>query len=104
VYICSPFAGNTDADVKKALQYCRFALGKGKFPIAPHCYLPRFMDDNDPVERELGLSFGMRLLYECRELWIFGARVSEGMRREIHAAKQRGIRIKHFSENLEGVL
>ena len=101
VYICSLFAGDIEVNVAKALTYCRFALDKGKFPIAPHCYLPRFMDDTDPAERELGLSFGLRLLYECRELWIFGARISEGMKSEIRAAKWWNIRIRQFSENME---
>ena len=83
--------------------YCRFALDKGKLPVAPHCYFPRFMDDANPDERELGLTFGLRLLYECREVWIFGTRISEGMKREILAAKWRGIRIRQFSENLEEI-
>ena len=103
VYICSPFAGDTEANVEKALRYCRFALGKGKFPIAPHCYLPRFMDDAVPDERELALSFGLRLLNDCQELWIFGTRISEGMKREILAAKRRGINIRQYSEDLEVV-
>ena len=101
VYICSPFAGNTRANVANALKYCRFALGKGKFPIAPHCYLPRFMDDNNPAERELGLAFGIRLLYECREVWVFGGHISDGMKREILAARWRNIRIRRFNENME---
>lgn len=101
VYICSPFAGDTEANVERALRYCRFALRKGKFPIAPHCYLPRFMDDGNPTERELAMSFGLRLLSECRELWVFGSRVSEGMKREILAARWRNIRIRRFNENME---
>jgi len=103
VFICSPFAGDTKANVQKALQYCRFALGKGKLPIAPHCYFPRFMDDGHPAERELGLSFGLRLLNECRELWVFGSHISEGMRREIRAAGRRGIPVRYFSEACEEV-
>jgi len=103
VYICSPFAGDTEANVEKALKYCRFALQKGKFPIAPHCYLPRFMDDANPAERELALSFGLRLLNDCRELWIFGSRISEGMKREILAAKWRHIKIKQFNEIMEEI-
>lgn len=103
VYICSPFAGDTETNVANALRYCRFAVGKGMFPIAPHCYLPRFMDDGVPAERELALFFGIRLLYDCRELWIFGTRISEGMNREIRAAKQRGIKIKQFTEEMEAV-
>lgn len=98
VYICSPFAGDTEANVANALRYCRFALSKGKFPIAPHCYLPRFMDDSNPAERELALSFGVRMLYECRELWVFGDRISEGMKKEILAAKWRTIRIRRFND------
>jgi hypothetical protein len=101
VYICSPFAGDTEANVEKALKYCRFAVDSGKFPVAPHCYFPRFMDDGDPAERELAMSFGIRLLYDCRELWIFGAHISEGMKREILAAKWKNIRIRRFSENME---
>jgi hypothetical protein len=101
VYICSPFAGDMEQNVRNALKYCRFALQKGKFPIAPHCYLPRFMDDNAPAERELAMSFGIRFLYECRELWIFGTYISEGMKREILAAKWRRIRIRQFNENTE---
>jgi hypothetical protein len=103
VYICSPFAGDRPANVEKALKYCRFALGKGKFPIAPHCYLPQFMDDTIPTERELAITFGLRLLYDCRELWIFGSHISEGMKKEILAAKWRHIRVRQFDENMEEI-
>jgi len=104
VFICSPFAGDVSTNVKKALMYCRFAVGKGKLPIAPHCYFPRFLDDNDPAERDLAISYGIRLLYECRELWVFGTRISDGMKKEILAAKWRGIRIRRFSENLDEII
>ena len=103
VYICSPFAGNTAANTEKALRYCRFALDRGKLPVAPHCYFPRFLDDADPAERALGLSFGLRFLRGCRELWVFGSHVSPGMRQEIAAAKKRGIKIKNFNENMEEI-
>jgi hypothetical protein len=101
VFICSPFAGTIEANVTKALKYCRFAVGKGKFPITPHCYFPRFMDDGDPAERELAISFGIKWLYGCRELWIFGEHISEGMKKEILAAKWKGIKIRRFDENME---
>lgn len=101
VFICSPFAGDMEANTQKALEYCRFAVSRGRLPLAPHCYFPRFMDEGDPAARELGISFGIRLLGGCDELWAFGPRVSEGMKREIHAAEHRGIRIRHFNENME---
>jgi hypothetical protein len=101
VYICSPFRGDTETNVANALRYCRYAVERGKFPIAPHCYLPRFMDDANPAERKLAISFGLRLLNDCREVWIFGSTISEGMKREILAAKWRNIKIKQFNENME---
>jgi len=103
VYICSPYKGDTEVNVQNALRYCRFAVEQGYFPIAPHCYLPRFMDDGDPEERKLALSFGLRLLYGCAELWVFGDKISEGMKLEILAAKQRNIRIRLFSQGLTEV-
>lgn len=103
VYICSPFRGDTARNTANAISYCRFALTRGKFPIAPHCYLPLFMDDNKPAERELALAFGLRLLQGCRELWVFGDIISEGMGYEIEAAKRQRIPIKYFHGNCEGV-
>lgn len=97
VYICSRFTGDVDANVANALRYCRFALSKGKFPIAPHCYLPRFMDDSNLTERELAMSFALRLLSECREIWVFGNTISNGMRQEINEAKRQHIRIRQFT-------
>ncbi len=67
IYISSPLRGDTARNTAKAIHYCRFALKRGKFPIAPHIWLPRFMDDADPGERELALSFGERLLCGCRD-------------------------------------
>jgi hypothetical protein len=104
VYVCSPFAaraghmGETETNVEKALQYCRFALSRGKFPLAPHCYFPRFMDDDNPSERKLALHFGLRLLGGCREVWVFGERISEGMAGEIAEAKRRGIPVRYYTD------
>ena len=103
IYVCSPFSGDTGQNIEKALEYCRFALKRGKFPIAPHCYLPRFMDDNNPDERELAVSFGLRLLFGCQELWVFGSHISDGMQREIHAARQRCIKIRQFTEKMDEI-
>ena len=102
-YICSPFRGDVERNVQKAIEYCRFALDRGRFPIAPHIWLPRFMDDADPAERDIALSFGLRLLGGCREVWAFGSGVSEGMRREIAEAERRGIPVRYFNEDKEEI-
>jgi hypothetical protein len=103
VYIASPYRGDCERNVQNALRYCRFAVAKGYFPLAPHCYLPRFMDDDNPAERKLALSFGLRFLSSCRELWVFGERISDGMKGEIAAARARKIRIRQFTENCKEV-
>lgn len=103
VYICSPFAGDTEHNIIRALGYCRFAVSKGYIPLAPHLHYPQFMDDGNREERDLGLNFALVLLSKCDELWVFGHRVSDGMAREISKAKKQGIPIRHFTEKCEEV-
>lgn len=53
IYICSPFRGDTEVNTQNAISYCRFAVKQGYFPIAPHIWLTRFLDDADRNERDL---------------------------------------------------
>jgi len=101
VYIASPYAGETEYNVSKAQGYCKFAISKGCIPIAPHLLFPQFLDDNDPVQRELGLSFALTLLLQCDELWVFGDKISSGMSAEIIKAQKRGIPIKYYNDKCE---
>lgn len=103
VYICSPFAGDTERNISRAQGYCRFAISKGCLPLAPHLLYPQFMDDSDRDQRELGLFFALALLGKCDEVWAFGGRVSDGMAREISKAQKRGMRVRRFSEKCEEV-
>ena len=98
VYICSPFSGDVEHNTNNALKYSRYALEKGYFPITPHLYLPRFMDDTDPDERRLALRFGLRLLQGCSEVWVFGGHISAGMAQEIEFAKTHRKSIIYFTE------
>lgn len=98
IYICSPYRGDTEYNAAKARGYCRFACRHEVVPIAPHLMYPQFLDDDIPEEREEGICLGMELLKRCDELWVFGDRISEGMRVEIEAAEQNGIKIRYFKE------
>jgi hypothetical protein len=98
VYVCSPYAGNIEQNTKNACRYCRFAAGKGAVPIAPHLLYPQFLDDGNPGERALGLSFGLSLLGVCSEVWVFGGHVSPGMAAEIDKAKRKGIALRYFAD------
>ncbi len=103
VYICSPYAGDIEKNVKVARDYCRFAVDKGFIPVAPHLLFPQFLDDNDPKERQLGLFFGNALMSKCAEVWVFGSTISAGMETEIKRAKWKDYRLRYFTENLEEV-
>ena len=65
-------------------------------PSVPAPLLPGVLDDNVEDEREIGMLLGMVGLSECKELWIVGRRISEGMDKEIKQAEKWGIPIKHY--------
>ena len=100
VYICSPYAGDTEGNVKKAVSHSRFAVSEGYMPVASHLLYPQVLDDDDPAQRSLGLAFGLQLMSGCMEVWVFaddGGGISEGMAREIAVAKERQMRIRYFT-------
>ena len=103
VYICSPFTGEIEKNIKAAQDYSRFAVDKGYIPIAPHLLSPQFLNDTDPKERQLGLFFGNALMSKCSEVWVFGSRVSAGMEAEINRAKWKNYRLRYFTETCEEV-
>ncbi len=103
VYICSPYAGDFEANKQAARRYCRFAVESGYIPIASHLLYPQFLDDDDPDERNLGIFFGNVLMDKCEELWIFGGKLSPGMRAELNRAKRKGRRVRRFTEDCKEV-
>lgn len=103
VYICSPYSGDIDRNSISARRYSRFAVSRGYLPITTHLLFPQFLDDNIPVERELGLFFGNVLMSKCSEIWVFGSHISIGMNAEIKTAKRRNQLIRYFDMNCEEV-
>ncbi len=103
VYVCSPFSGDVVTNVANARRYCRFAVDSGYIPIAVHLLYPRFMNDDDPEERELALFFGTAVMSKCSEVWVFGDRISSGMASEITRAKWKNYRIRYFDTDCREV-
>lgn len=103
VYICSPYSGDIERNTESARRYSRFAIVMGYIPIAPHLLFPQFLDDSDPEERELGLFFGNVMMSKCAEVWVFGSRISSGMKSEIARAKRKNMLIRYFSSVCEEV-
>ena len=101
VYICSPYSDNVKLNTANARRYCRYAVDKGCIPIAPHLLFPQFM--NEETERETAMFMNYVLLTKCKELWVFGSKIPNGMAEEIEKAKQRKIRIRCFTEEIKEV-
>ena len=97
VYICSPYAGAIENNVAAARAYCSFAVGQGYVPLAPHLLYPQFMNDEDPEVRSLALLFGKILLGKCDEVWVFGNRLSAGMKAEHEYALRKGCLVRYFT-------
>lgn len=97
VYIASPYRGDVKTNTENAKRYSLFAVMQGKVPFCPHIYFTQFLDDNVEVERKIGLNLALHILRRCREVWVFGDTVSEGMRNEIRIAKKRRIPVRYFT-------
>lgn len=97
VYICSPYSGDMAGNMRKARQYCRFAVDQGAIPLAAHLLFPQFMSES--AERELALFMDMVLVGKCEEIWVFGEKVTSGMATEIAKAKKKNMTIRYFTES-----
>lgn len=97
VYIASPYRGDVKTNTENAKRYSLFAVMQGKVPFCPHIYFTQFLDDDIEVERKIGLNLALNMLRRCREVWVFGDTVSEGMRNEIRIAKKRHIPVRYFT-------
>lgn len=94
VYICSPYSGDVNLNTENARKYSRYALDKGNIPIAPHLLFPQFMSEDN--ERELAMHFNYVLLGVCKEFWVFGEKITDGMNKEIEVARKRKMRIRYI--------
>lgn len=103
VYICSPYAGDTETNVEIAREFCATAVARRVIPLAPHLLFPQFMDDTDPDTRGLAMFFNRVLLSKCEAIWVYTARVSVGMRAEIEWAHQLEIPVRYFGAGFEEV-
>lgn len=70
VYICSPYSGDTETNIKKARDFCRYAFDQGQIPLAPHLMFVQFMKDADPAERDLVVFMDIVVMGKCSEVWV----------------------------------
>ena len=101
VYVCSPYSGDIERNTANARMYSRFAVAKNTIPFAPHLLLPQYISE----EHERGLAMFMNKVFLgiCDELWVFGNKITEGMKEEIELAGKMRKKIRYFSEDLQEV-
>ena len=74
-------------------------------PVCPHIYFTQFLDDNNELEREMGIDFGLRLLSECDRVIVFDNNgISEGMKKEIELANSINIPVGYWSSGVYDLL
>ncbi len=92
IYVCHPYSDDPEGNVVRVREICRALTDSGYLPIAPHLYLPQFVDEK--TERERALSLCLELVVTCDEVRVYGGRVTAGMRREIEHAEARAIQVR----------
>lgn len=97
IYVCSPYRGNIEENVKKAQKYSRYVVEQKAVPLAPHLLFPQFVSEDN--EREIAIDMNTVLLQRCDELWVFGSTYSNGMLCEIDEAKKLHKPIKYYTED-----
>ncbi len=103
VYVVSPYAGDIETHIKEAVALCKYVISQKKIPIAAHLLFPQMLDDEDPVQRELGLLYGLTLLELCSEVIVLSDSpedISYGMKGEIHEAKKLGKPIRYVKREV----
>lgn len=101
VFVCSPYAGDTAANVEKAKRYCRFAIDRGYAPFAPHLFYPQMLEDTRSEDRNFGILCGLSWLETCCEIWVFGETLTAGMEKEVDSARKLNIPVVYYKRILE---
>ena len=91
IFVCSPYAGDVEFNELVAETLCHQVVKMGHAPFAPHLLYPRFLDDQNNAEREIGIRTGHTFLEVCHEVWVYtGNGISPGMQCEIDYARKIG--------------
>lgn len=108
IFFCSPYRPQSkkeenrkaelESNIQRAKSACRILTTLGFLPLAPHLYFTTFLNDEDERERAYGIQLGFRWLEEADELWVFGKKISEGMKAEIARAEELGKPVRKMPE------
>jgi len=103
VFICSPYRGDINENIRKAKYYAAITAHCDAIPIVPHLYFPQFLDDKNPNERMLGICLGIELMKICDELWLFGNKITDGMKFELDKAREIMLPIRLYDSEMKRI-
>ena len=92
VYICHPFGSDPHGNSDRVRKICRWFAQQGYLPLAPHIYLPQFLDE--ATEREIAMDLCRRLIALADELLVFGEPTA-GMLMEMEEARRLDVPVVH---------
>lgn len=96
-YIAHPIGGDVKGNIKKVIKIVREINLEHPdvVPFVPYLSDLYALDDSNTAERERGLTNGLFLLKKgfIDEIWLYGDRISNGMRAEINLCLELGIKV-----------
>lgn len=105
VYIAHPVGGDVDGNLKKVAKITRdIMLGSDKaIPVAPYYLMCNALDDNNTEEREIGMDATLNYIKYAKvtQLWLYGDRISAGMKKEIELAHYLGLLVIPMTKETE---
>ena len=106
VYIAHQVSGNIEENINSILRICREIHTPEIIPVAPYLVALKYLNDHIVEERTLGIAanreFFKRGLID--EVWVYGGKISSGMREEIRLSVQHHIPIICKNQDLQSDL
>lgn len=108
IYVAHPIGGDVENNIKKVIAICtEINLTEPNIiPFVPYLSDLYALDDSKPEERERGLSNCLFMLKKgfIDEIWLYGDRISNGMRSEINICLEVGIKVTPKSIEIRKIL
>ena len=90
VFIAHPISGDIKGNMAEILRICKEVHTKDGniIPVVPYMVSLQYLDDTIQEDRELGIEANFECFHRnyVDELWLYGEKISEGMKGEIRLA------------------
>lgn len=95
----SPYAGDIEKNVEYARKCMRHAILKhNEAPMASHLLYTQFLDDSNPIEREIGINAGLAFKSVINKTVVYtDLGISKGMQYGIDDAIKNGREVEYRS-------